>query len=149
MERQPRLAMSYPDPTTTDASARMDRERAELLQYKQWYLELIAVILTDRPEGENECPDPRIVVKNLHADVERLASYASKLRLAMRARDEAVASFCRGVVKAPWTSREPRVVGFKAEFIAMINAISTEYPNLAGREQSTSEVHVQELHVHE
>jgi hypothetical protein len=38
--------------------------------YTKWYIELIEVIYGERPEGENERPDPREVVRTLYRALE-------------------------------------------------------------------------------
>jgi hypothetical protein len=122
-------------PPGTPLSRYVDEMRAERDQVQRWYDELLAVVFADRPEGENERPDPRDVVRDLRTDMVRGALHWAELSFYVSHIKTKVQAFAKGVSGTTWKTHEPRVLGFKAEFDEMVSAIALPEPKLPTREQ--------------
>lgn len=64
----------------TEAHAKTQTELDKKQCYEKWYSELIEVIYGDIPEGVNELPDPRDVVKNLRAELDKLRAELAEVK---------------------------------------------------------------------
>jgi len=71
---------------------------------------------------------------SLEVDLQRVTLWAGNLRLALWDLQSRVNSFVSGAIFPAQQFREPRVLGFKSEFNAMVEACSKRGPELASAE---------------
>lgn len=70
----------------------------------------------------------------LKLDVARTAIYSTGLSVSVYRLKRTVEDFAKGVSATTWTTNEPRIVGFKAEFDKMVDALVEKAPELPTRE---------------
>jgi chromosome segregation ATPase len=119
--------------------ARERLEQAERTNQLHWLHEyekvneVFAKVMVTLGTTETALAASQSALDEAKRDGERGALWAAHLSLHLDGVKRSVEAFVRGVQLATWKTNEPRVIGFKFEFDAMVSKIAEKDPELPPR----------------